>query len=378
MRLGEHGKQASIEQGRSMDDSADSVTPGLEKALVAPDLLLSEGLRRLDDFGRKVIFVVDADRRLVGVVTDGDVRRWIIAGKELDRPVSEAMNSTPVVLMRGHTAEEARELFALHGIDCIPVLDADRHVVSAVWWVDMLGAKPAQLTPLGIPLVVMAGGQGSRLAPYTKVLPKPLLPIGEVPIAELIIDRFVRQGCTDVYLTVNYKANLIKAYFKDVPTDYEVQFVDEPEPLGTAGSLALLDGTITSTFFVTNCDVLIEADYADLLAFHRESGNRLTVVGSLKHFTIPYGVCEIESGGRLIGMSEKPSYDYIVSTGMYVMEPEVLGDIPEGRFFHVTDLIDDYMNRGVKVGVYPISEKSWLDMGQFEELSEMRARLAAE
>lgn len=361
-----------------MHDSVDAVTPGLDKALVAPDLPLSEGLRRLDEFGRKVIFVANAERRLLGVVTDGDVRRWIIAGNELDRPVSEVMNSAPTVLAEGFSPDEARELFRVHGIDCIPVLNAQGHVVSAVWWVDMLEPKAAEVAPLGIPLVVMAGGQGSRLAPYTKVLPKPLLPIGEVPIVELIIDRFVQHGCTDVYLTVNYKASLIKAYFKDMTRDYEVHFVDEPEPLGTAGSLSMLKGTIESTFFVTNCDILIEADYADVLKFHRESGNRMTVVGSLKYFTIPYGVCEIAAGGRLTGMSEKPSYDYLVSTGMYVMEPEVLDDIPVGRFFHVTDLIDDYMRRGVKVGVYPISEKSWLDMGHFEELSEMRSRLAAE
>lgn len=366
------------EQRHSAHDSADAATGRLGTALVAPDLSLSEGLRRLDEFGRKVIFVADAERRLLGVVTDGDVRRWIIAGKELDRPVSEAMNYEPIVLAEGFAPEEARELFSVHGVDCIPVLDAEGLVVSAVWWVDVLEPKAAEIEPLGIPLVVMAGGKGSRLAPYTKVLPKPLLPIGEVPIAELIIDRFVQHGCTDVYLTVNYMANLIKAYFKDVSRDYEVHVVDESEPLGTAGSLSMLKGTIESTFFVTNCDILIEANYADVLKFHRESGNHMTVVGSLKHFTIPYGVCEIAAGGRLTGMSEKPSYDYIVSTGMYVMEPEVLDDIPVGRLFHVTDLIDDYMRRGVNVGVYPISEKSWLDMGQFEELSEMRSRLAGE
>jgi dTDP-glucose pyrophosphorylase/CBS domain-containing protein len=361
-----------------MYDPAEAATGELEMALVAPDLPLSVGLRRLDEFGRRVIFVVDADRRLLGVLTDGDVRRWIIAGNELDRPVSEAMNSEPIVLSEGYSSAEAREVFAAHGIDCIPVLDSQQRVVSALWWVDMVESKAATISPLGIPLVVMAGGRGSRLAPYTKVLPKPLLPIGEVPIVEIIIERFVNHGCTDVYLTVNYMANLIKAYFKDVARDYEVHFIDEPEPLGTAGSLAMLKGAIESTFFVTNCDILIEADYADVLKFHRESGNRLTVVGSLKHFTIPYGVCETAAGGRLTGMSEKPSYDYLVSTGMYVMEPEVLADIPAGRLFHVTDLIDDYIRRGVNVGVYPISEKSWLDMGQFEELSEMRSRLASD
>jgi dTDP-glucose pyrophosphorylase len=360
-----------------MHDPADTGTGELDTALVAPNLPISAGLRKLDEFGRKIIFVTDGEGRLLGVVTDGDVRRWIMAGNDLDRPVSEAMNSVPTVLRLGYSTENARELFSLHGVDCIPVLDAEDHVVSAVWWVDLIGSKAPRGEPLGIPVVVMAGGRGSRLEPYTKVLPKPLLPIGEVPIVELIIDRFVQHGCTDVYLTVNHMANLIKAYFKDVERDYEVTFIDEPEPLGTAGSLAMLSGAIESTLFVTNCDILIEAEYADVLRFHRDSGNQITVVGSLKHFTIPYGVCEIAAGGRLTGMSEKPSYDYIVSTGMYVMEPGVLDDIPSGQRFHMTDLIDEYMHRGMKVGVYPISEKSWLDMGQLEELSEMRSRLAS-
>ena len=121
-----------------MHDSADAATLGLDRALVAPDLALSEGLRRLDEFGRKVIFVADAERLLLGVVTDGDVRRWIIAGNELARPVSEVMNSAPIVLAEGFAPEEARELFSVYGIDCIPVLNAQGHVVSAVWWVDML------------------------------------------------------------------------------------------------------------------------------------------------------------------------------------------------------------------------------------------------
>ena len=361
-----------------MHDSATAGKNALEKALVPPGLPISAGLRQLDEFGRKVIFIVDAEKVLLGVLTDGDVRRWIIEGNDLDHPVADAMNAEPVVLAEGFTAEESRALFALHAVDCIPVLDSARRVVSAVWWNDMIGAVATEVEPLGVPLVVMAGGQGSRLAPYTKVLPKPLLPIGEVPIVELIIERFVQQGCTTVHMTVNYKANLIKAYFKDVARDYEVSFIDEPEPLGTAGSLSMLKGTIDSAFFVTNCDILIDADYADVLRFHRESGNRMTVVGSMKHFTIPYGVCDIAPGGRLTGMSEKPNYDLLVSTGMYVMEPEVLDDIPQGRLFHVTDLIEEYMRAGIGVGVYPISEKSWLDMGQFEELAEMRSRLAAD
>jgi dTDP-glucose pyrophosphorylase len=350
----------------------------LAPLFIAPDVLISEGLRQMDDSGAKILFVAAEDRRLLGVATDGDVRRWILGGSGLDHPIAEAMNPVPISLPEGHALEQAREIMVARRIDCIPVLDDQGRVLSAIWWTDLFEAARPAAEQIDIPVVVMAGGEGSRLAPYTKVLPKPLIPIGETPIVELIIERFVAHGCREVYLTVNYKANLIKAYFKDIAHDYEVNFVDEPEPLGTAGSLAMLKGVLESTFFVSNCDILIDADYADVLKFHRESGNRLTLVGSMKRFTIPYGVCQTAAGGQLVGISEKPSYDYLVSTGMYVMEPEALDDIPPGRVYHVTDLINDCVAAGAKVGVYPISEKSWMDMGQFEELAGMRTRLGLE
>lgn len=339
---------------------------------------LHEALRQMDETGDKVLFVVDGDQRLLGIATDGDVRRWVISGQGLNHPVGSVMNSSPLSLREGYDSDEARELLVSKRIDCAPVLDADGRVVSAVWWVDLFEARPQPAEQLGVPVVVMAGGEGSRLAPYTKVLPKPLIPVGETPIVELIIEKFIEYGCREIHLTVSYKANLIKAYFKDVAHDYAVHFVDEPRPLGTAGSLSMLVGTIKTTFFVSNCDVLIDADYADVLRFHRESGNRLTLVASMKHFTIPYGVCQSGPGGQLVGITEKPEHDYLVSTGMYVMEPETLDDIPADHFYHITDLINDYVASGVKVGVYPVSEKSWMDMGQFEELASMRTRMGLE
>jgi dTDP-glucose pyrophosphorylase len=361
-----------------MPDGIDRGAGDIQRGLVSPDTPISEGLRRLDEFARKIIFVVDGERRLAGVVTDGDVRRWIISGRGLDRPVSEAMTERPVVLHEGYDVEEARALFTRHTVDAIPVLDGEGRVVSAVWWLDMLEPHVRKPASAPIPVVVMAGGEGSRLSPYTKVLPKPLLPIGDEPIVELIISRFVQHGCPAVHMTVSYKAGLIKAYFNDGDRDYDVRFWDENEPMGTAGGLSLLRGHLDSTFFVTNCDILVDADYGDVLRFHRERGNRMTIVGSLKHFTIPYGVCEVAGGGRLTGITEKPSFDYIVSTGMYVMEPEVLDDIPVDRRFDITELIAGYLRHGTEIGVYPISEKAWLDMGQLEQLEEMRARLTGE
>lgn len=217
----------------------------------------------------------------------------------------------------------------------------------------------------------MAGGEGSRLAPFTKILPKPLMPIGDKPIIEIIIGRFMDFGCNDFYLSLHYKANIIKAYFKDFEHQYKITYIEEEKPLGTAGSLLFLKDHIKKTFFVSNCDILIEADYADILKFHNRKKNKMTLVSSMKNFTIPYGVCEIENGGILKDIKEKPEFDFFVNTGMYVLDKAVLGDIPKNKLYNMTDLISDYLKKGEKIGVYPVSEKSWLDMGQLEALQEM-------
>lgn len=359
-------------------DSTNRGGVDLTGLLVGPEVEIGTVLKLMDESGRRIMFVVDG-AHLLGVTTDGNIRRWIIDGKSLHGAIAQAMNPNPIVVRESEPRERTKELMIEHKIDCVPVVSESGDIVSAVWWVDLFeGEFQAEREQLGVPVVIMAGGEGSRLAPYTKVLPKPLIPIGEVPIVELIIEKFVAYGCRDVYLSVNYKANLIKAYFRDIECDYELRFVDEPKPLGTAGSLSMLAGMITTSFFVSNCDVLVDADYGDVMRYHRESGNRLTLVGSLKHFTIPYGVCETSAGGQLVGISEKPGYDHLVSTGMYVMEPGVLDDIPRDHFYHITDLLNDYIARGVKVGVYPVSEKSWMDMGQLGEMSDMRTRIGLE
>ena len=357
-------------------DPANRESAEITKLLVGPDEPIGSVLKRMDEAGRRIMFVVGVERHLLGLVTDGDIRRWIIDGKSLDGAVADAMNVTPITVPEEEPDESVKALMIERKIDCVPLVSAAGTLVSAMWWVDLFAEEPpVELEQLGVPVVIMAGGEGSRLAPYTKVLPKPLIPIGDVPIVELIIEKFVAFGCRRVYLSVNYKANLIKAYFRDIACDYDISFVDEPKPLGTAGSLSMLAGEIATSFFVSNCDVIIDADYADVLRFHRENGNQLTLVSSLKNFTIPYGVCETASGGQLVGISEKPSFDYLVSTGMYVMEPGVLADIPADRFYHITDLINDYITRGIKIGVYPVSERSWMDMGQLGELSDMRQRM---
>ena len=217
----------------------------------------------------------------------------------------------------------------------------------------------------------MAGGKGTRLDPVTKVLPKPLIPIGDKSIIKIIIDRFCEYGIKKFYITLNYKSRMIKAFFEDLNSSlkskYNIVYIDEIKPLGTGGSLKLLQNKIQGPFFVSNTDILIEADYSEILKFHIENKNDITLVASIKNFDIPYGVCEIENGGTLLKIREKPEFSFLVNTGMYIVNSDMIRIIPRNQLYHLTHLMEDVKARKGKVGVYPISDKSWIDIGEWEK-----------
>lgn len=341
---------------------------------------IRKALERMDRTGEKILFVVHGGGLLAGVVTDGDLRRWILKGKSLGDPISRAMHTTPVTLREGFSRSSARDLMLQNRIECLPVLNEAQRVVAAVWWMDLFDRKRVGGPKENIPVVIMAGGEGNRLGLLTKIIPKALVPIGEKPILELIMERFVHHGSNNFYLTLGYKSQIIKAYFQEDirQRSYRVRYVEEKNPLGTAGSLSLLRATIKKTFWVSNCDILLDADYADVLRFHRLEKNDLTLIGSMKHYTIPYGVCRLELTGNLKTIDEKPGYDLLVNTGVYLLEPAVLRHIPKNKITHFNDLINTALQKGDKIGVYPISEKAWMDMGQVEELKSMSRRFGVD
>ena len=349
----------------------------LKKVLIKPGSTIKQALKHMDNAGEKTLVVVDGQNAVLGTVTDGDIRRWILKGRKLGVSLTKVMNRHPLILGKGFNKEYAKNLMLREQVECLPVIDEGRKVISCLWWIDLFDTKPDNPESLKLPVVIMAGGEGTRLAPFTKILPKPLMPMGDKPIIEVIINRFYDYGCNDFYLSLNYKSNIIKAYFSDFEHKYKINYILENKPLGTAGSLHLLKKKIKKTFFVSNCDILIEADYADILKFHYQRKNKITLVSSMKNFMIPYGVCQIKDGGILRSIREKPEYDFLVNTGMYVLEPSVLSDVPRNQFYNITDLINDYLKKNEKVGVYPVSDKSWLDMGQFEELQEMIKKFEA-
>jgi dTDP-glucose pyrophosphorylase len=332
---------------------------------------------RLGQTAKNCLFVVDGEGVVIGTLTDGDLRRGILKGFELDSSIDGLFNPNPVVVRECDNPEEvARRLLTLHKIDVVPVLDARDRMVQYLTWEDVFGEGQQGKKPaLDATVIVMAGGTGSRLEPFTKVLPKPLIPVHDKPIVEHIIDRFVDQGAVDFWLTVNYKSKILKAFFEDRNPEYGLRFIEEPEPMGTAGSLQFVKGHVSAPFFVTNCDIIINADYRSILEFHKDEGHAITLVGSTVHYQIPYGTCVLNSSGTLDRIDEKPAYDFLVNTGMYVLDPHVLDLIPPSGAFHTTQLIKTAVEHGHTVGVFPVSEDAWIDVGQWREYQRATERL---
>lgn len=339
-------------------------------------LTVVEAMQKIDVNAKGILFIVDEKGRISGAVTDGDIRRWIIKTGNLNAGVFEMMNKNPKTIYRKEAGNAAEYMHRIN-VKALPVIDARGKVVDIILESEecQLVSKSGEDALSKVAVVIMAGGKGTRLYPYTKILPKPLIPIGDIPIMERIIDKFRDFGVSDFYATVNYRKSMIKSYFSDLTMDYTIRYVEEDKPLGTAGSLNLIQERFDRPFIVTNCDILIHADYADIYKYHIESGNALTIVSALKNIVVPYGVIHSKENGAVISMEEKPKMSYFVNTGMYILNSELLDMVPKDTFFHMTDMADLLLSEGKQVGMYPISEDSFLDMGEFEEMSRMEKKL---
>lgn len=333
-----------------------------------PNISIREALKKLNHSGHKCLIIVDNNNTLIGTLSDGDLRKAILRGFNVGNPIKGIYQSDPTVLLSGeYSKEEAKKIFIKKKFDLIPVVDQNGKCVDVLSWEKIFnnGEKKSD-KKLSTPVVIMAGGKGTRLEPFTNILPKPLMPIHDKPIIEHIIERFTDVGVNHFILSINYKASIIKAYFEELEPDYTFEFIEEKSPLGTAGSLKFLKNRFEKPFLVTNCDIIIRTDYQDLYNFHRENDYEITLVASVKNYTIPYGTCELNSEGHLEQIHEKPEYDFLVNTGLYVLNPSVLYLIPN-KLYHITHLIKDVEKSGKRVGVYPIDDDAWIDMGQWAE-----------
>ena len=335
--------------------------------LIQKDESIRKAIKLIDEAGRKIVFVVDVKNRLYGALTDGNIRRWIIKTGGIKGKVDDVCNKNPIFFEKDYSIGKAKEILLSEKIEAIPVVDEEGKIIKILFWDDIFKEEKKDFTQIYLPVVIMAGGKGTRLDPFTRILPKPLIPIDDKAIIEVIMDEYAKFGMKKFYITINHKAKIIKAYFEEQESSYSLDFIEEDTPLGTAGALKLLENKVNTSFFVSNCDIIIKEDYAKIYNFHKENNFALTLVGSMHHHIIPYGVCEIENGGILKRINEKPEYDFLVNTGMYLLNPEIFRFIPDNKFYNITDLIADLKKNNYKVGVYPVSEKSWVDIGQWEK-----------
>lgn len=346
------------------------------KAYIADiHISLVEAMQKIDDNAVGILFLVENNGVLCGAVSDGDIRRWILKTGEIDCDIFRVMNSSPKSLQKDQIHKK-QEYLMEHKIQVLPIVDEGNHVVDIAFSRDKeINIRQHRKSFHEVPVIIMAGGKGTRLYPYTKILPKPLIPIGDVPIVQRIVDTFLEYGASRIYMTINYRKEMIRAYFSEIANNYPISFVEEDKPLGTAGSIRLIGDKFENPIVVTNCDILIHTDYEELYRQHKESGNQITMVTALKHNTVPYGVVYSGEDGVVNKIVEKPKTSFFVNTGMYVLNPEMLSLIPENVMFHMTDLIEKAIEKGYQVGMYPVSEEAFLDMGEFEEMKRMENKL---
>lgn len=341
----------------------------MKNITIYPNVTIKQAMEALDKTAEKVLLVVDKDQRLIGALTDGDIRRYILKEQNLIGSIENVYKREPIFIFKNDfDSEKVKQIFIKNLINLIPIIDENHIVVDYITWEKVFGNnKQTEAPDLDVPVVIMAGGSGTRLAPFTKVLPKPLIPVGEKPVVDHIIDRFRAFGVCQYFLTIHHKSKIIRAYFEEKEPDYSIEFAEEDEPRGTAGSLNLLKEKLDKPFFVSNCDIIVEADYSDLYKFHTHNSYDITLVASAKQFNIPYGVCELNGNGTLEKIQEKPEYNFLVNTGLYVLNPDVIKFIPDNKVFHITHLIDVVRKNGGQIGVYPVSDKAWIDIGQWAE-----------
>lgn len=344
----------------------------LKSLLISPLTTIKEAIQRLNATGKKILFVTDAQEKLLGTLSDGDIRRGIITGLLLTVPVESVMRKKFISLATSthNLSHEARRLMQQHIIEQIPVIDEKGVVVDVMLWVDLLADEKLvaakSTVSMDNPVVIMAGGKGTRLDPFTKILPKSLIPFGDKPIIENIMDRFYQNGFSRFILIVNYKKEMIKAYFGENTLPYNIAFLEEEEFYGTAGGMYLLRNVINQPFIVTNCDTILDGSYLDFYRWHQDRNNIMTIIGSHKEFTVPYGVLCMNNG-MLDKIDEKPKLDLFINTGTYIFDPSVFDIIKDRQHLDMDKLIRELKALNVgQVGVYP-HWGGWFDIGQWDE-----------
>lgn len=319
----------------------------------------------------KSLFVFKGDLFL-GLLTMGNIQRAIIKNHSLSSPISEVLERDKIYASPLDPLDKIKDIMYHVGMECMPLVDTKGNLVDVLYWKDLFGIQTIpEREKINLPVVIMAGGKGTRLKPITNIIPKPMVPIGNKTILEEILDQFEKIGCHKFYMSVNFKVDILKFYLGNLDHKYDLEFFQENKPLGTIGSVSLLKGKINTPFFVSNCDILIDQDFRDVYDYHVKNNNDITIITALKNYKIPYGVIESAEDGLMTQLKEKPDITYMINTGVYILNPDLIDEIPEDTFFHITHLMERVKKKGGRIGCFPVGEDAWRDMGEWPEYLKM-------
>lgn len=338
-----------------------------EKTLINPSQSIVEAMRIIDRSALQIALVVDEQTKLLGVVTDGDIRRGILNGVQLDQPVTKIMAGKFTSAQETSSKEEIIALMKGKGLNQLPLLDEEGHVVNLKVLVDLINVPKTDNE-----VVLMAGGLGNRLKPLTNDCPKPMLTLNDKPILEIILENLIQQGFKKFYVSVNYKAEMIEKYFgKGTKWDVKISYLKEKKTMGTAGALGLLPKRPREPLIVMNADLLTKINCRQLLDFHNTHKALATMCVRDYRFQVPFGVVNIDQY-RLCGIDEKPTHHFFVNAGIYVLSPDALGFIPKGKAYDMTELFQDLIKFDHEAIAFPVREY-WLDIGRFDDYEKANA-----
>ena len=340
------------------------------------NLNIKSALRKITTSGKKCLILIDKKKKILGTLSDGDIRRAILKGSDLNLSIKSIYKKNPFICYEKNLNYNIlKKIFLKKKLDLIPIVNKNKEVVKVIYLEDVfknLNKNKKKLNKKNkikkdIATVIIAGGVGSRLEPFTQVLPKALLPVHNKPVINHIINKFLNFNYRKFFIIINYKAKILKAYFNENTNDFSLKFLQEDKPLGTASSLGLLKNKVTRSFFLSNCDIILDINYNDLYNFHEQNSFKLTIVVSTTQITIPYGSCKLNRDGSLKKLFEKPEYSFLANVGLYVIHPKILKYIPKHKKFDITDLLVLLKRKKIKVGVFPSDEESWSDVGEWDK-----------
>ena len=347
----------------------------LNNYIISKNKSVKDALKLIDKNGEKTCFVIDDKKKLIGSVTDGDIRRKILKKKEnLNQKIHKFCNKKTTFFFQDQIKlKKIKSVFIKKRIEIIPILDKSKKIIdiklrSEIFDKTKKIKKKKNKSLSKVNVVVMAGGKGQRLDPITRIFPKPLVPIKDKTAIENILDSFLHYGAKKFFFTLNFKSDLIKAYFNNKPKmRNKITYINEKTPLGTVGGLRNLKGKISKNFILSNCDVIFDFNYENMIKHHIKSKNDLTLITSNQSSLIPYGVCEVNKKDELIKIIEKPKYNYLITTGLYVLNSKILKFIAKNKVLNMNNLIEILKKNNFKIGTFKISQKNWYDIGQLHE-----------